>query len=223
VTDPFLQATDLALSFADGQTTIRALDGVSLTLKRGELVVLTGPSGSGKTSLLATLGGLREPDAGRVEIDGQDLYALPDARRAATRARLGIAFQEPVFLRGLDLADNVSYPLVPTGIARRERRRRAHELLDRLGLLPRSHLPPERLSGGERRRVGLARALLSRPDAVLADEPTSALDDAGAAEIAQLLEEERARGAAVLVVSHHAERFPKVDRHVHLEAGRRVS
>jgi ABC-type lipoprotein export system ATPase subunit len=147
---------------------------------------------------------------------------LADAARAALRARLGLAFQEPRFLDGLDLLDNVGYPLVPRGVPRGERRRRASVQLERLGLLPRAGQDARRISGGERRRAGLARALVAGPDAVLADEPTSGLDDDTARQVLAELDVERMRGAALLVVSHAAAVFTDVSSTVHLRDGRRI-
>jgi putative ABC transport system ATP-binding protein len=220
--EPYLVGQDLTCSFADGTGVVLALERVSIDVARGELTLVVGPSGSGKTTLLTLLGLLRPPTSGTVRIGDTDTTALADAARAALRARLGLAFQEPRFLDGLDLLDNVGYPLVPRGVPRGERRRRASVQLERLGLLPRAGQDARRISGGERRRARLARALVAGPDAVLADEPTSGLDDDTARQVLAELDVERMRGAALLVVSHAAAVFTDVSSTVHLRDGRRI-
>ena len=219
---PVLSGRELTYRHADGARTVTALCGVSLALRRERLTVVVGPSGSGKTTLLTLLGLLRTPDEGLVAMHGTDTTALAHRARAALRARLGLAFQEPRFLDGLDLLDNVGYGLVPRGVRRAERRRLAYAALDRVGLAACATQESRRISGGERRRAGLARALVTSPDALLVDEPTSGLDPDTAAAIAAELETERRRGAALLVVTHDPAHFPGAAEDVRLRAGRRV-
>ncbi len=198
-----LEARDVCKHYhAGARAEVRALDGVSLQIGRGSLAALTGPSGSGKTTLLALLGALERPTRGQVLFAGTDLAACSDAERARARRRLGFVFQNFSLIPGLPVWENVTYPLVPRGVGRRERLRLAGELLGRLGLASRLTARPEELSGGEQQRVAVARALVVRPEVILADEPTSNLDQASAAEVVGILRETHAGGTTVVLATH---------------------
>ena len=180
-----------------GRPDVAAVRGVDLVVPRGAFVVLTGASGCGKTTLLALLGGLDRPTAGRVVLDGVDLTGASDAALSRARRRVGFVFQHAPVLRGLPLWENVTYPLVPLGATTAERRRRAAELLADVDLADRADDRPEVLSGGERQRRGVARALL-------ADQPTSQLDDASAERVADFLAAAHAAGRTVVAATHAA-------------------
>ncbi len=175
-----LETSDVRKTYRMGSTDLEVLKGVSLGIAAGETVAIMGPSGAGKSTLLHILGGLDRPTAGRVMLEGQDLYALPPPARNAIRAeRIGFVFQGFHLLPELDIVENVMVPaLIRTGGWRRRtvERRRAEDLLDRVGLADRRGHRPTELSGGEQQRVALARALMNGPDVVLADEPTGNLD-----------------------------------------------
>jgi putative ABC transport system ATP-binding protein len=200
-----------------GPQTIRAVDGVDLTIGEGEFVVVAGPSGSGKSTLLQLLGGLDRPTSGQIFFKGQDLARLPDRRLARLRLRaFGFVFQDFNLIPTLTAQENVEVALAPTGIGGGRRRERARALLDRVGLGDRAgHLPAE-LSGGEEQRVAIARALANSPQVILADEPTGNLDSSTGEQIVDLLSElSRENGQTVVLVTHDrdiAARAPRVIR-----------
>src|SRR3954468_24509759 len=185
---PAIQTHDLHMHYGSGRTEVRALDGVDLTIERGEFVAIMGPSGSGKSTLLHIVGALESPTSGTVAVGGRRYDGLSD--RELTRVRrdhIGFVFQFFNLLGSLTAEENVALPAL---IARRRDaavRRRARDLLARVGLGERAgHLPAE-LSGGEQQRVSIARALLLAPDLVLADEPTGNLDSRAGTQVLQLL------------------------------------
>ncbi|HEX3150041.1 MAG TPA: ATP-binding cassette domain-containing protein, partial [Gemmataceae bacterium] len=165
---------------------VQALDQVSLTIESGEIALLKGPSGSGKTTLLALLGALTRPTSGQVLFDGKDLSACSDVEMARVRRRMGFVFQSFSLIAGLPVWENITYPLIPCGIRRSERKLRAAQLLADLGIAAKADARPEELSGGEQQRVAVARALVGRPTVVLADEPTSNLDQAASESLLEL-------------------------------------
>lgn len=203
---------------AEGE--VRALDDVSLRVAPGEFVAVRGPSGCGKSTLLLTVGGMVRPTAGRVGMDGRDLYALSPAQRARLRAeRIGFVFQMFHLIPYLTALDNV---LVPVLAGMRPEPGHAAAVLERLGMGERMrHRPPE-LSTGERQRVALARALVKQPAIILADEPTGNLDPENAAAVMGYLADFHREGGTVLVVSHDAHAEEHADRTVRLERGRIV-
>jgi lipoprotein-releasing system ATP-binding protein len=185
---------------------VRVLDDVSFAVEAGGRLAIMGPSGSGKSTLLAIVGGLEEPSAGRVSLDGIDPFAIDAAARAAFRnRRIGFVFQGHHLLDGCTALDNVLLPALATGRVPTELVARGARLLERVGLGARlDHLPGE-LSGGERQRVAVARALLLSPRLVLADEPTGQLDTRTAAEVVDLLVELVSEAGGMLLVVTHAE------------------
>ena len=204
-----------------GEPVVRALSGVTFAVWPGELVAVVGPSGSGKSTLLHVMGTLDRPSAGSVRITGVDAAGLPDAELAALRARnIGFVFQQFYLAEHETVLENVGDGLLYAGVPAAERRARAHEALDRVGLAQRAGFRPPKLSGGERQRVAIARALVGRPAIVLADEPTGNLDSTASAAILELLEELNADGATIIVVTHNHEIAQRLPRQVAMRDGR---
>ena len=217
---PMLQATNLTKVYHRGNGEVRALDGVSVSVARGEFVAVRGPSGCGKTTLLLACGALLRPDAGSVLVDGQDPYAASPDERAAMRARkIGFVFQQFHLVPYLTVLENVLSPsLAASGTG--ELRTRAMELIEQFGLTRRAAHLPEELSTGERQRTALARALLNRPGLLLGDEPTGNLDGDSAAAVLGFLRDFAAGGGAVLLVTHDDRAAACAARTVRLEAGK---
>jgi putative ABC transport system ATP-binding protein len=195
---------------------------VSLALEPGEFVALTGPSGSGKTSLLSLIGGLDRPTEGTVEVDGRPVSDGEDLARYH-RDVVGFVFQHHHLLGHLSPVGNVELPLIGAGVPRRERRARARELLEEVGLSHRADAMISHLSGGERQRVALARALANDPQLLLADEPTGSLDTAATERVLGLVEASRERrGMTMLIVTYDAAVAARADRVLHMRDGRLV-
>jgi putative ABC transport system ATP-binding protein len=204
-----------------GHPPVRALRGVSLQIEEGELVGIVGPSGSGKTTLLNILGTLDRADAGTVRIDGYDVSAMSDRQLSALRAhRIGFVFQQFFLAPGVSALDNVADGLLYTGLPLGERRRRAEHTLARVGLADRTHHRPHELSGGEKQRVAVARALVGRPSLLLADEPTGALDSESGAAVLRLLRELGESGTTIVVITHDHDVAAMLPRQVHIRDGR---
>ena len=202
-----LSAQTLTKRYA-GDPGYEAVRGATLELRTGEFVPIVGRSGSGKSTLLAMLGTLTKPNTGTVLLDGCNIWALPEIRRASFRCReVGFIFQFPSLLANLAAVDNVALPALPGRTMRpRETYARAYSLLARVGLSNRADAYPDGLSGGEQRRVAIARALINSPSLLLADEPTSDLDEDSEADIIELLERlQRSDGFGFVLVTHNLE------------------
>jgi putative ABC transport system ATP-binding protein len=200
-----IEARGLVRRYPAEGSPIRAVDGVDLTVEAGETVSVMGPSGCGKSTLLHLLGGLERPDAGELYLGGQRVDGLSETRRAVLRRRgVGFVFQAFHLVDELTSVENVELPALLLGGSRRDARRRAIELLERLGVAERAGHLPDRLSGGERQRVAVARALINQPLVVLADEPTGNLDSRATGEILGLFAELREARQALLIVTHDA-------------------
>jgi len=199
---------------------IRALDGVSFTVEQGSSVAVVGPSGGGKSTLLGIIGGLARPTTGTVGLGGLDLSASSERDRSDfRRRRLGFVYQSDNLLPFLTVVENVGLQLALDDLAGEADR--ALELLDRLGLRAEVDNLPDQLSGGQRQRVAVARAVVHRPQLILADEPTGALDATNAAGVIDLLmSEQRAIGASLVLVTHDREAAGRLDRQVELRDGR---
>jgi putative ABC transport system ATP-binding protein len=220
---PTLQGLNLTRTFGEGDTKATALEDVSLELTPGQVALLMGPSGSGKSTLLAVLSGLLRPDSGRVHALGQDLWALSDGERERFRLRhCGFIFQGYNLFAALTARQQIEMVVRwGEGASASVARRRATEMLTLLGLAKKAHLRPMELSGGEKQRVAIGRALIKEPNFCFADEPTSALDWAHGEQVVELLRAAaHERGATVLIVAHDSRIIPYVDRVFHLEDGR---
>jgi putative ABC transport system ATP-binding protein len=217
-----LRGRHLTRSFGDGDTRSTVLHDVSLELAAGQVALLMGPSGSGKSTLLAVLSGLLHPDSGQVLALGQDLWALPDRDRERFRLRhVGFVFQGYNLFAALTARQQLEMVVRwGEGASARDARRRADEMLGLLGLGKKAQLRPAELSGGEKQRVAIGRALIKDPNFCFADEPTSALDWAHGEQVVELLRNAaHERGATVLIVAHDARIVPYADRVFHLDDG----
>ncbi|MFH1560238.1 MAG: ABC transporter ATP-binding protein [Chloroflexota bacterium] len=219
--DLIISAHEIQKTYDTGKVRVHALRGVDLRVQRGEMVAIMGPSGCGKTTLLNCLSGLDEIDSGQVLIDGIVLHQLPDDARSDYRARrMGFVFQLYNLLPVLSAVENVELPLLVSGIAAGEARRKAMEMLERVGLSDRAHHVPGELSGGERQRVTIARALVNQPTIVWADEPTGDLDSETAGEIIDLMcELNRTNGQTFVLVTHAREVGERAHRIVWMRDG----
>jgi putative ABC transport system ATP-binding protein len=201
-----------------------ALDGVSFSVGRGELVAIVGPSGSGKSTLLHVMGTLERPSGGVLRVDGVDAAALDDRELSRLRARgIGFVFQQFFLAEHATVRENVADGMLYAGVVAAERRRRADEALERVGLAHRATFKPTKLSGGERQRVAIARALVGRPAIVLADEPTGNLDSTNGAAIMQLIHELNADGATIVLITHDAGLADQLPRQIQMLDGRVVA
>jgi lipoprotein-releasing system ATP-binding protein len=220
--DAALELRDVRRVFRLAGTELKVLNGVDLALRPGEIVALVGPSGAGKSTLLHVAGLLERPGGGAVLIGGEDCGSLSDERRTLLRrSEIGFVYQFHHLLPEFSALENVMLPQMIAGVARRPARRKAAELLDRVGLAPRIRHRPGRLSGGEQQRVAIVRALANDPRILLADEPTGNLDHAtGDGVLSTLLDLVRHTGLAALIATHNLELARRLDRIVALEDGR---
>jgi len=203
-----------------GGETVRALRGIDISIPANQFVAIMGPSGSGKSTLMNLIGCLDTPTGGEYWLNGQRVSELGESELARIRNReIGFVFQTFNLLGRATALQNVELPLVYAGTGRGERRARAEEALERVGMESRVHHHPNELSGGERQRVAIARALVNRPSIVLADEPTGNLDSATSAEIMALFEALHDDGQTVLLVTHEAELARHAERQLRLRDG----
>jgi putative ABC transport system ATP-binding protein len=216
-----ISAHKLEKVFGEGDVQVRAVRGVDLEVRPGEVVLIMGPSGSGKTTLLSMLGAMLTPTSGRIDVDGVDLAALPESKLPEFRARrFGFVFQDFNLLSALSARENVEFALNLGGSSGRTARDGAAKLLTEFGLGHRLGFRPEKLSGGEKQRVAIARALANQPAVILADEPTANLDSKIGHEIARLLRRAATeQGRSVVIVSHDTRLKDIADRVLWLEDG----
>jgi len=216
-----LAGTDLAKEFTQGGVKLAVLRGASITVRRGERIAIVGASGSGKTTLLQLLGGLDLPTRGTVSIAGSEMSRLDDAERGRLRNRaVGFVYQFHHLLPEFSALENVAMPLLVRRMRPDEARERATAILTRVGLAARLAHRPSQLSGGERQRAAVARALVTRPNLILADEPTGNLDGANAAQVFELmLELNREMGTGLVIVTHDERIAARLDRVLTLTEG----
>jgi putative ABC transport system ATP-binding protein len=220
--DIVMDVRGLTKVFGSGEAEVRAVDGVDLSVRRGEIVLIMGPSGSGKTTLLTMMGGLLHPTSGSVHINGFDVTSLDESKLPPIRRRyVGFVFQSFNLLESLTAAENVEIALNLAGVRGREARQKAEGLLVDLGMEKRLRFRPKVLSGGEKQRVSIARALANDPKLILADEPTANLDSRHGHEVVALLRDiARQQGRTVVIVSHDHRIREVADRVLWLEDGR---
>lgn len=222
MTEPLLEAVDVAKDLGSGAAKVAALKGVTLSLKGGELTLLMGPSGSGKTTLLSILGCMLRPTEGTVRICGHPTAgAGPEDLALLRREHVGFVFQSFHLFPTLSATDNVRLALDVRGQPSRAAKVMSREALAKVGLAHKTKAYPRQLSGGEQQRVAIARAIVGNPSIILADEPTAALDGENGRAIMKILAEiAREQGHAVLIVTHDPRLLPFADRVVHIEDGR---
>jgi putative ABC transport system ATP-binding protein len=216
-----IKAENLTKTFGAGEIQVRAVRGIDLEVRHGEVILVMGPSGSGKTTLLSMLGGMLRPTSGRIAVDGVDLATLAESKLPEFRAhRFGFVFQDFNLLSALSAQENVEFALNLAGQTGRRSRDHARRLLEDFGLGKRLGFKPSKLSGGEKQRVAIARAIANEPAVILADEPTANLDSKIGHEIARLLRRAASeQDRAVVIVSHDSRLKDIADRTLWLEDG----
>ena len=208
-------------SYDLGALKVSALEDVTLSIERGEYVAVMGPSGSGKSTLMNVLGILEHPTLGRYLLEDYDITQLPDREQARIRNKhFGFVFQSFNLFSELSALENVMLPMSYAGVSFHDRRKRAAELLDRLGLADRMHHLPTMMSGGEQQRVAIARALANQPDLILADEPTGNLPTEKGEQILTILEDLNRQGVTVVMVTHNEAQGSRARRRIQLRDGR---
>ncbi|HKD61654.1 MAG TPA: ABC transporter ATP-binding protein [Terracidiphilus sp.] len=223
--DALVTAADVTRTFPLDHSAVTALDHVSLAVKQGEFLAISGPSGSGKSTLLNLIGCIDKPTGGRILIDGVDTSQLSPSRTSALRReKIGFVFQTFNLIPVFTAAENVEFPLLVQGIGSAERRKRVAEALENVGLSSRANHRPDLLSGGERQRVAVARAIVHRPEIVLADEPTANLDTHNATQLIDLMRElNRSLGLTFIFSTHDQRLLEHTPRIVRLTDGRIAS
>ncbi len=217
---PLIDLEGVTKDYLLGRAVVHALRGVDLSITPGEFVAIVGPSGSGKSTMMHIVGCLDRPSAGRYVLGGVDVATLDDDGLARLRSlAIGFVFQSYNLLPRTSALENVAAPLLYQGVGRRERLRRAQELLERLGLGERLAHDPTELSGGQQQRVAIARALVTEPALLLADEPTGDLDSAAGAEVLQILSDLHASGRTVVLITHDLDVAAVAPRTVHVLDG----
>lgn len=201
-----IRLRDIKKIYKMGGQELAALNGINLDIRRGEFAALMGPSGSGKSTLMNILGCLDRPTVGSYELEGKEVAHLSDDELAVMRNKhIGFVFQNFNLLSRISSLENVALPLVYAGVGASERRKRAQEVLEAVGLGDRAEHLPNELSGGQRQRVAIARALVNNPEIIMADEPTGNLDTKSTKEIMEIFQEMHGRGKTIILVTHEPE------------------
>ena len=221
MSEALIEIRDLCKIYNPGEVEVRALDHVSLTINRGELVAIIGQSGSGKSTLMNQLGCLDVPTSGDYFLSGQNVAKLSDNELSDIRNReIGFIFQGFNLIPNLTAVENVEVPLIYRGIGKRERRQLAISSLEKVGLGHRLDHKPSQMSGGQQQRVAIARAIAAAPPLILADEPTGNLDSASSKEILQILKQMHASGRTVILITHDNEISAQARRIIHIRDGK---
>ncbi len=220
-----IHAEDLTKVYQMGDNEVRALDGASFTIDKGEMIAIMGPSGSGKSTLMSIIGCLDVPSSGSYSLDGEAVETLNETKLADVRGRkIGFVFQQFNLLARTSALENVMLPLTYAGYSGREREDRARKALERVGLGDRTHHAPNELSGGQQQRVAIARAIVNEPNILLADEPTGALDSKTGVEIMDLFQRlHKENGQTVILVTHDAYVARHTERIIKISDGKIVS
>src|SRR5215213_3322545 len=216
-----IEARDLTKTYGRGEGRVEAVAGVSLSVASGEWLSVVGPSGSGKSTLLNLLGLLDRPTSGSYALGGREVSKLKGGELARARRELvGFVFQSYNLLPRRSARENIELPMIYAGVGRRERKRRAMEVLERVGLTNRARHKPSELSGGQAQRVAIARALANNPALLLADEPTGNLDSVSSEDLMSLFEELKSSGVTLVVVTHDSNVATHADRTVEIRDGK---
>lgn len=220
-----IRTENLSKVYQMGDNEVRALDGASFTIEKGEMVAIMGPSGSGKTTLMSIIGCLDVPSGGKYMLDGVSVENMDESKLAEIRGqKIGFVFQQFNLLARTSALENVMMPLTYAGVSGKDRQDRALKALDRVGLSDRTHHAPNELSGGQQQRVAIARALVNEPAILLADEPTGALDSKTGVEIMELFQSlHNDHEQTVILVTHDAYVARHTDRIIKLSDGQIVS
>lgn len=215
-----LKLTDICKDYIQGKEPVRVLKNINLTVEQGEYLAIMGPSGSGKTTLMNLIGCLDVPTSGTYTLGGRELKDLPDKELAKVRNKhIGFVFQNFNLLPKMDAVENVALPLLYAGVPLRERRQRAIEALNAVGLGERIHFLPNQLSGGQCQRVAIARAMVGKPDLLLADEPTGALDTKSGNQIMELFRNLSNEGITIIMITHEPSIAACADKTYHILDG----
>ncbi len=218
--DCLIEIEKLDVAFSQGNLNVPVIRNASFGLNRGDYISLMGPSGAGKSTLLAVLGLLIDFDCGRYRFDGLDIKSLSRKRRAAVRGQcIGFVFQDFHLLPRATALENVCLPLIHQGVAGNERRKRGHEMLEVIGLSDKHRSRPNELSGGEKQRVAVARALINKPKLILADEPTGSLDSKNGQSIINLIESFVSDTRTIVIVTHDQEIARRAQRRLVMKDG----
>lgn len=219
-----LNITNLVKSYEMGDSVVKALDGVTLSIEQNEFVAIVGPSGSGKSTLMNIIGCLDVATSGSYILDGQEVSTYNDDQLADFRiTKIGFIFQRYNLLPRLSVVENVELPLVYLGVGGAERRRRALESLRNVGIENRANHIPSELSGGQQQRVSIARAMVTKPSIILADEPTGALDSKTGAEVLSLMQKLHQDGNTIILITHDMDIARKAKRIVRIMDGKIVA
>ena len=215
-----LKLTDICKDYLQGKQTVRVLKNINLTVEQGDYLAIMGPSGSGKTTLMNIIGCLDVPTSGTYELNGKNLLGSSDNALADIRNKyIGFVFQSFYLMPKLDAVDNVALPLLYAGVPLKERRARAVEALNAVGLGERIHFRPNQLSGGQCQRVAIARAIVSEPTLLLADEPTGALDTKAGNQIMEIFRSLSKEGMTIIMITHEPAIAECADKTYHILDG----